>query len=114
MIADDAKYTRLAKCAERIYKFFQQDKGFFSGFEEVNHKRVPTFNKYNGAVQAIENKLGRVLTRDEQTILALAVGDGPTPSMTPIERRSALSDLWEGKANTELACIPYDRLLKFL
>ena len=116
MIKDPIKYDRLAKTAERVYKFFQPGKGFFSGYKEEGGRKRPTFNDYHGAVREMSLKLKRPLSGDEQTILAVALGcqEAPASSLTRQEKTEVFFDLWQGQPNTDKGCILYDRLIQML
>ena len=117
MIKDPMKYDRLAKTAERVYKlFFQEGKGFFSGYKEEGGRKRPTFNEYHGAVREMSIKLKRPLSGDEQTIVAVALGDqsAPASALTRQEKTEVFYDLWQGQPNTDRGCIQYDQLLKML
>lgn len=114
MINNQEKYNRLCQAAETIYKFFQKGKGFYSGKISREGKTVVVFNQFDGAKAAIEEKRHRPLTRDEITVLALAVGGGPTPSLTKTERESAIESLWDGRSSGDGGCIPLDRLITFM
>ena len=114
MINNEEKYNRLTRAAETIYKFFQKDKGFYSGKIERDGKTIVVFNRFEGAKTAIEEKRHRPLTRDEITVLALAIGGGPTPSLTKSERESAFEALWGGNTSGDGGCILLDRLITFM
>lgn len=112
MIESQERYDRLFTAAETIYQFMEKDKGFYSGsILDQNGRKIYQYNDYSGARFHLEKKLNRKLTKDEQTMLALAVGYGPTPSLFEKERNEAMEILWENKPNTARACILFDKLV---
>ena len=97
----DEKVEELTTAAETIYKFCDKEKGFFSGIvTSSTGRKFESWNSYTGAQQILEQKLGRKLTRAEITILALAVGFGPTPYLTQKMREEALDTLWSRHPDT--------------
>lgn len=91
----------LTTAAETIYKFCDKEKGFYSGIATTaTGRKFESWNSYTGAQQILEQKLGRHLSKHEITILALAVGYGPTPSLTQQERTDALEQLWSRMPET--------------
>ena len=112
MIENTERYNSLFTAAETIYKFMEKGKGFYSGsIMDSNGRKLYQYNDYSGARFHLEKKLNRKLTKDEQTMLALAVGYGPTPSLFENERNEAMEILWENKPNASRACILFDKLV---
>ncbi len=110
----DERVEALTTAAETIYKFCEKDKGFFSGIvTSATGRKFESWNSFTGAKQILEQKLGRKLNKHEITILALAIGFGPTPSMTETERKSAMEQLWSRMPETrQIGC--YKELMDVL
>ena len=97
----EEKIEELTIAAETIYKFCDKDRGFFSGITtNAAGRKFETWNSYSGSQAVLEKKLGRRLTRAEITILALAVGYGPTPYLTQKMRDEAMDTLWSRHPDT--------------
>lgn len=97
----DEKVEELTHAAETIYKFCDKDRGFFSGIvTSSTGRKFESWNSYTGAQRVLEQKLERKLNRAEITILALAVGFGPTPYLTTAMRTEALETLWSRHPET--------------
>ena len=112
MVKNEDKYNKLYDAAVEIYKYFEKDKGFFSGVATNQYgKTFKTYNGFTGAKQQLELKMQRRLTTEEVTMLSLAVGFGPTPSLTNQERQQAMDDLWNGESNDNRQCILFDKLV---
>ena len=106
IMMSDEKVESLTKAAETIYKFCEKDKGFYSGVATSSTgRKFESWNSYTGSQQILEQKLGRKLNKYEITILALAVGYGPTPTLTENERKSAMDQLWSRMPETrQIGC----------
>ena len=112
MIENADRYNNLFTAAETIYKYMEKGKGFYSGSViGPTGRKIYQYNDYSGARFHLERKLERKLTKDEQTMLALAVGYGPTPSLFPKEREEAFEILWDNQPNSSRACILFDKLV---
>lgn len=95
MIKDDALYDKLFDAAETIYKYVEHGKGFFSGeIKSDDGSKHASWNRFHGARDVLEKKLQRTLTNEEITMLALAIGNGPTPALNARQRRYSLDYLW--------------------
>ena len=92
----DEQIEALTVAGETIEKFCDKDRGYFSGIiiDPVTKQKFSTWNKYEGASKELEKKLQRKLSKEEQTILALCVGEGPTPKLTSEMREIAFESLW--------------------
>lgn len=98
MMKDQDKVDRLSDAAIEIYKYYEKGKGFYSGTEvdPVTNKTVKIYNSWEaGLRRVLESELKRALTADEQTIISLAIGRGPTPSLTKRERLYSMEYLWD-------------------
>lgn len=95
MINNDALYDSLFAAAETIYQYVDRGKGFYSGkIRDEEGGWVSSWNHHGGARYELESKLNRSLTKQEITMLSLAIGDGPTPALTPAQRRYSFDYLW--------------------
>ena len=112
MVSEET-YNQLYDAAERIYKYIEKDKGFYSGSiqDPRTRKYYRTYNQFKGSKSNLEKQLGRYLDPYELTILSLAVCYGPTPALTQKERDEAFATLWEGKGNPTRDCLTFDRLV---
>lgn len=90
----DEKIERLTSAAETIYKFCNKEKGFYSGVVRTASGKEEDWNSYTGARDMLEKQLHRALNDAEVTILALAVGYGPTPYLDRQAREQAFDTLW--------------------
>ena len=92
----DEQIEALTVAGETIVKFCDKEKGFFSGIyvDPETKQRYSTWNRFDGACNEIEKHLKRKTTKEEKTILALSVGEGPTPSLTDEMRAIAFESLW--------------------
>lgn len=98
MISDDVKLNYLTDAAMTIFKYYEKGKGFYSGVltNELTGRRTHTYNNWEaGLRRQIEQKLGRGMNIYERTVLALAVGRGPTPALTKKERKYSMEFLWD-------------------
>lgn len=100
MMLDD-KIEELTVAAENIYRYCDKENGFFSGVTtSATGRKFDSWNSYGGSQRVLEEKLGRKLSRAEITILALAVGYGPTPYLTQKMREEAMNTLWSRHPDT--------------
>lgn len=92
----DEQIEALTVAGELIVKFCNKEKGYFSGIgvNEETKQKFYIWNKFDGACKEIEKKLERKLSNEEKTILALSVGEGPTPCLSPEMRVEAFETLW--------------------
>lgn len=106
MITNEAKVNALTDAAMTIFKFYEKGKGFYSGikYEEETGKKISVYNSWPAGLRRIlENKLGRGLDKWEQTVVSLAIGAGPTPTLTKPERKYSMEFLWDSEyPNNEL------------
>ena len=102
MMSDD-RIEALTQAAETIYKFCDHEKGFYGGVmvSRVTGKAYESWNSFNQSKSVLENKLGRPLTREEMTILSLAIGFGPTPCLSLGMRKEAMETLWARNPETQ-------------
>lgn len=86
----------LTDAAETLYKnFCENENGFFSGTAQDEEGRtIRTYNRFPGTHQEIEKKLQRKLTPEENTILSLAIGRGPTPCLSDANRKESMEYNW--------------------
>ena len=116
MITNERKVDALTDAAMEIYKHHEQGKGFYSG-KMRNSTTGALESVYNdwdiGLRRSLESKLGRRMTRNEETVLALAIGRGPTPSLTKQERKYSMEFLWgeEYPQNFDKRCQDLMRVL---
>ena len=98
----EERIEELTTAAETIYQFCNKEKGFFSGMvTTATGRSFESWNSYSGAQLILEVKLKRKLTKAEVTILALAVGYGPTPCLTQEQRDDAMTTLWSRHPETQ-------------
>lgn len=92
----DEQIEALTVAGELLVKYCDKDKGYFSGIyvDPSTKQRFSTWNRFDGAAKELEKKLQRKLTNEEKTILALSVGEGPTPCLTSEMRGIAFDSLW--------------------
>ena len=95
MMTDD-QIEALTVAGELLIKFCDRERGYFSGIivDPITKQKYSTWNKFDGASKEIEKKLSRKLSKEEKTILALSVGEGPTPCLTSEMREIAFETLW--------------------
>ena len=97
----DKQIELLTKAAETIYQYCDKEKGFYGGISKSKSgERFEEWNSYSGSLAVLENRLHRDLSKEEITILALAVGYGPTPCLSPNMREQAMETLWSRKPET--------------
>jgi len=97
VITNEQKLDALTDAAMEIYKLYEKGKGFFSGHkrDEESNKSIEVYNDWEtGLRRVIETRLKRHMTKYEQTVIALAIGAGPTPAMTKAERKYSMEFLW--------------------
>ena len=92
----DEQIEALTVAGELIEKFCDKDRGYFSGVvvDQRTNQKFSSWNKFAGACKEIEKKLQRQLSKEEKTILALSVGEGPTPCLSSEMREIAFDSLW--------------------
>lgn len=92
----DEQIEALTVAGETLVQFCDKEKGYYSGVyvDPETKQRYSMWNKFDGAEKEISKKLKRALTKEEKTILALSVGQGPTPCLTAEMREIAFDSLW--------------------
>ena len=92
----DEQIEALTVAGETLVQFCDKEKGYYSGVfvDPVTKQRYSMWNKFDGAEKEISKKLKRPLSKEEKTILALSVGQGPTPCLTNEMRQIAFETLW--------------------
>lgn len=118
MITDEKKVNRLMDAAMEIYKFHEKGKGFFCRCVRTDKGELKhVYNSWeDGLRTSMERNLNRPMTKDEQTILALAIGKGQTPSLTTAERLHSMECLWGSMhpENLERRCQDLMRVMSSL
>ena len=92
----EKQLEKLTVASETIVKYCDRDRGYYSGVyvNPETRQKFSMWNKFDGAEAELSKKLKRALTNEEKTILALSVGEGPTPCLTEEMRESAFESLW--------------------
>jgi len=115
MITDDKKFNLLIDTAEQLYKrFCDPQKGFYSGCvtNKGTGKPLHTFNQFPGVHMFISKQLKRKLNAAETTVLSVAIGEGPTPLMTPEERADAFAYMFPlGKSEYDKKFVSLEKLM---